>query len=93
MGKMTRPARNDLNQIPYEYAVEVMNRFRELDLVNSVHEDIRAEVLNIVQEAVNKTIPEKRKCKKAKQSSAEALQRAEERREVKAREKGKGTAS
>ena len=88
MGKTTRPARHDLNQIPHEYAVEVMNRFRELDLVNSVPEELWMEVCNIVQEAVNKTIPKKRKSKKAKWLSKEALQIAEERREAKSREKG-----
>ena len=93
MGKMTRPARNDLNQIPYEYAVEVMNRFRELDLVNSVPEELWMEVCNIVQEAANKTIPKKRKSKKAERSSKEALQIAEERRAAKSREKGHGIAN
>ena len=88
MGKTTRPARHDLNQIPHEYAVEVMNRFRELDLVNSVPEELWMEVCNIVQEAANKTIPKKRKSKKAKWLSKEALQIAEERREAKSREKG-----
>ena len=87
------PARYNLNQTPYEYAVKVTNRFTGLDLVSSVPEEPWMEVRHIVQESVNKTIPEKRKCKKAKRSSAEALQRAEERREVKAREKGKGTAN
>ena len=70
--------------------MKVTNRFTGLDLVSSVPEEPWMEVRHIVQESVNKTIPEKRKCKKAKRSSAEALQRAEERREVKAREKGKG---
>ena len=88
MGKTTKPARHDLNQIPHEYAVEVMNRFRELDLVNSVLEELWMEVCNIVQEAANKTIPKKRKSKKANWLSKEALQIAEERREAKSREKG-----
>ena len=61
VGKTTRPARYDLNQIPYEYAVEVMNRFRELDLVNSVPEELWMEVCNTVLEAVNKTIAKKKK--------------------------------
>ena len=65
-GKTTRPARYDLTQIPYEYAVEVMNRFKGLDLVNSVPEELWTEVHNIVQEAENKTIPKKNKSKKAK---------------------------
>ena len=58
-GKTTRPARYDLNQIPYEYAVQVMNRFKRLDLANSVPEVLWTEVHNTVQEAVNKTIPKK----------------------------------
>ena len=72
--------------------VEAMNRFKGLDLVNSVPEELWTEVHNIVQEAANKTIPKKKKCKKAKWLSEEALQIAEERRKgKKAREKGKGT--
>ena len=66
VGKTTRPARYDLNQIPYEYAVEVTNRFKGLELVNSVPEELWTEVLNITQEAVNKTIRKKKKSKKAK---------------------------
>ena len=54
MGKTTRPARYDLNQTPYEYAVEVMNRFKGLDIVNNVPEELWMEVPNIVQEAENK---------------------------------------
>ena len=65
-GKTTRPARYDLNQIPYEYAVQVMNRFKGLDLVNSEPEELWTEVHNIVQEAGNKPIPKKNKSKKAK---------------------------
>ena len=60
MRKTTRPARYDLIQIPYEYAVEVTNRFKRLDLVNSVVEALWAEVHNTVQEAVNKAIPKKK---------------------------------
>ena len=74
----------DLNQNPY--TVEVTNRFKGLDLVDKVPEELWAVVHNIVQEAVIKTIPKKKKCKKAKWLSAEALQIAEERREA----KGKG---
>ena len=59
--KPTRPASYNLNQIPYEYAVEVTNRCKGLDLVNNVHEDIWTEVLNTVQEAANKITPEKNK--------------------------------
>ena len=70
-GKTTRPARNDLNQIPYEYALEVMNRFKGLDLVNSMPEEPWMEVYNIVQEAANKTVPKKKKNKKAKWLSEE----------------------
>ena len=66
VGKTTRPFRYDLNQIPYDYTVEVMNRFKGLDLVERVPEEIWTEVLNIVQEAVIKTIPPKNKGKKAK---------------------------
>ena len=58
-GKTTRPAMYNLNQIPYEYAVGVMNRFKGLDLVKSMPEELWIEVCNIVQEAANKTIPKK----------------------------------
>ena len=75
-GKTTRPARYDLNQIPYEYAVLVMNRFKRLDLANSVPEELWTEVHNTVQEAVNKTIP--KKSEKAKWLSEEVLQIARE---------------
>ena len=84
--KTTRPFRYDLNQIPYDYTVEVRNRFKGLDLVDRVPKELWTEVHDIVQEAVTKIIPKKKKCKKAKQLSEEALQIAEERREV----KGKG---
>ena len=86
IGKTTRPFRYDLNQIPYNYTVEVTNRFRGLDLIDRVPEELWMEVCDIVQEAVIKTIPKKKKCKKAKRLSEEALQIAEKRREV----KGKG---
>ena len=66
MGETTRPARHHLYQIPSKYAVEVMNRFKGLDLVNSVLEELWTEVSNIVQEAVNKTTPKKKKSEKAK---------------------------
>ena len=59
IGKTTRPFRYDLNHIPYDYTVEVMNRFKELDLVNRVSEELWTEVCNIVQEVVTKTIPKK----------------------------------
>ena len=65
-GETTRPFKYYLNQIPYDYTVEVTNRFRGLDLVDRVPEKPGTEVCNIVQEAVTKTIPKKRKCKKEK---------------------------
>ena len=80
---------SDLNQISYDYTVEATNRFKGLDLVDRVLEEIRTEVHNIVQEAVTKTIPKEKKCKKAKQLSIEALQIAEERRDVKSKEERK----
>ena len=86
VGKTTRPFRCDLNQIPYDCTVEVTNRFKGLDLIDRVPEELWMEVCDIVQEAVIKTIPEKMKCKKAKWLSEEALQTAMKRREV----KGKG---
>ena len=86
VGKTTRPLRYDLNQIPYGYRVEVTNRFKWLDLIDKVSEELRTEVLDIVQEAVIKTIPKKKKCKKAKWLSEEALKVAEKRREAKGKE-------
>ena len=85
VGKTTRPFRYDLSQIPYDYTVDVRNRFKGLDLIR-VPEELWTKVRDIVQEAVIKTIPKKKKCKKAKWLSEEALQIAEERREA----KGKG---
>ena len=78
--------RYDLNQIPNDYTVEVTNRFKGLDLVDRMPEEVWMEVCNIVQEAIIKTIPKKKKCKKAKWLSKEALQIAEKGREA----KGKG---
>ena len=89
VGKTTRPFRYDLNQISYDYTVEVTNRFKGLDLTNRGPEELRTEVRDIVQEAVIKTIPKKTKCKKAKWLSEEDLQIAEKRREAKAKEKRK----
>ena len=86
VGRTTRPFRYDLNQIPYYYTVEVTNRFKGLDLIHRVPEELWTEVRDTVQEAVIKTIPKKKKCNKAKWLSEEALQIAEKRREV----KGKG---
>ena len=74
VGKTTRPFRYDLNQIPYDYTVEVANRFKRLDLIDRVPEELWKEVHDIVKEAVIKTIPKKKKCKKAKWLSEEALQ-------------------
>ena len=85
MGKTTRPFRYDLNQISYDYTMEVSTRFKGLDLINRVPEDLWMEVHTIVQEAVTKTIPKKNKCKKANWLSEEALQIAEKRREVKSK--------
>ena len=82
----TRPFRYDLNQIPHDCTVEVRNRFKGLDLIDRVPEELWTKVSDIVQEAMIKTIPKKKKCKKAKWLSGEALQIAEKRREA----KGKG---
>ena len=81
--KTTRPFRYDLNQIPYDYTVEVRNRFRGLDLIHRVPDELWTEVHDIVQETGIKTIPLEKKCKKAKWLSGEALQIAVKRREVK----------
>ena len=89
IGKTTRPFRNDLNKIPYDYTVEVTNRFKGLDLIDRVPEELWMEVCDILQEAVIKAIPKKKKCKKAKWLSEEALQTAMKRREAKAKEKRK----
>ena len=86
VGKTTRPFRYDLNKTPYNYAVDVTNRLKELDLIDRVPEELWTEVRDIVQEAMIKTIPKKKNCKKAKWLSEEALQIAEKRREA----KGKG---
>ena len=86
VGKTTRPFRYDLNQIPYDYTVEVTNRFKGLELIDRVPEELWMEVCDIVQEAMIKTIPKENKCKKAKWLSEEALQIAVKRREA----KGKG---
>ena len=80
VGKTTRPFRDDLNQIPYNYTVEVTTRFKGLDLIDRVPEELWTEVHDIVQEAVIKTTPKKKKCKKAKWLSEKALQITEKRR-------------
>ena len=87
VGKTTRPFRYNINQIPYDYTVEVTNRFKELDLIDRVPEDLLVEAHGIVQEAVIKTIPRKRKCRMTKWLSEEALQIAEKRREAERRKR------
>ena len=72
VGKTTRPFRYDLNQIPYDYTVEVRNRFKGLDLRDRVHDELWNEVHDIVQETAIKTIPMEKKCKEAKLLSGEA---------------------
>ena len=85
MGKTTRPFRYDLNQTPYDYTVEVRNGFKGLDLIDRVPDELWKEVHDIVQERGIKTIPKKKKHKKAKWLSEEALQIAVKRREVKSK--------
>ena len=84
--KTTRPFRYDLHQIPYDDTVQVMSIFKGFDLVDRVTEALSMEVCNILKEAVPKTLPKKKRFKKAKWLSEEALQIAEGRREA----KGKG---
>ena len=84
--KTTRPFRYNLNQILYTYTVEMMNRFKRLDMVDRVPEELWMDIHSIIQDAVTKIIPNKKKWKKAKWLSEEALQIAEKRREA----KGKG---
>ena len=81
-GNTTRPVRYNLNQIPYDYTVGVTNRFKGLDLVDRVPEELWTEVCNTVQKAVTKITSRKKKCKKAKWLS-EVLKIVEERREAK----------
>ena len=85
VGKTTRPFRYDLNQIPYDYTVEVTNRFKGLDLIDRVPEELWTEVYDIVQETEIKTIPKKKQCKKAKWLSEKALQIAVKRRDGKSK--------
>ena len=90
VGKTTRSFRYDLNQIPYDYTVEVTNRLKGLDLIDRVVEELWMEVREIIQEAVIKTIPKKKKCKKAKWLSEEALTNSREKKRCKRqRRKGK----
>ena len=89
VGKTTRPFKYDLNQIPYDHTVEVRNRFKGLDLIDRVPDELWNEVCDIVQETGNKNIPMGKKCKKAKWLSGESLQLAVKRREAKSKgEKG-----
>ena len=83
--KNTRPFRYDLNQIPYDYTVKVRNRFKGLDLIDRVPDELWTEDCDIVQETGIKTIPMEKKYKKAKWPSEEALQIAKKRREAKSR--------
>ena len=87
VGKTTRPFRYDLNQIPYDYTVEVRNRFKGLDLIDRVPDELWNEVHDIVQETGIKTIPMEKKCKKAKWLSGEDLQIAVKREVKSKREK------
>ena len=89
VGKTTRPFRYDLNQIPYVYTAEVTNRFKGLDLIDRVPDELWMEVCDIVRETGIKTIPKKKKCKKAKWLSEEALQIAVKEEKQKAKEKRK----
>ena len=89
VGEIARPFRYDLNQIPYDYTVEVRNRFKGLDLIGRVPDELCTEVRDTVQETGIKTIPMEKKCKKAKWLSGEALQIAVKRREVESKRKGK----
>ena len=85
VGKTTRPFRYDLNHILYDYIVEVRNRFKGLDLIDSVPDELWNEVRDIVQETGIKTIPKKKKCKKTRCLSEEALQIAVKIREAKSK--------
>ena len=85
VGKTTRPSRYDLNKIPYDYTMEVRNRFKGLDLIDRVPDGLWTEVCDVVQETGIKTIPMEKKCKKAKWLSGEALLVAVKRREVKSK--------
>ena len=89
VGKTTRPIRYDLNQIPYNYTVDIRNRFKGLDLRDRVPDELWMEVHDIVQEKGIKTIPKKKKCKKSKWLSEEALQIAVKRKEAKSKAKEK----
>ena len=85
VGKTARPFRYDLNEIPYDYTAEERNRFKGLDLIDRVPDELRTEVHDIVHETGIKTIPMEKKCKRAKWLSGEALQIAVKRREAKSK--------
>ena len=85
VGKTIRPFRYDLNQIPYNYTAELRNRLKRLDLTDRVSDELWMEFRDIVQETGSKTITKKKKCKKAKWLSREALQIAVKRREAKSK--------
>ena len=85
IGTITRPFRYDLNQMPYDYIVDVRNRFKGLDLIDRVPDELYTEVRDIVQETGIKAIPKKKKCKKAKWLPEEALQIAVKRQEAKSK--------
>ena len=89
-GKTTSSFRYDLNQIPYDYTVEVRNRFKGLDLIDRVPDQLWNEVCGIVQETGIKTIPMEKKCKKAKWLSREAVQIDVKRREAKSKGEKEG---
>ena len=88
VGKTIRLFRYDLNQIPYDYTVEVRNRFKGLDLIDRVPNELRTEVRDIVQETVSKTIPKKKKYRKAKWLSEEALNQLRKEEKQKVKEEG-----
>ena len=85
MGKTTRSFRYDINQIPYDYTVEVKNKFKGLDLIDRVPDELRMEVHDIVQVTGIKTIPKEKNCKKAKWLPEDALQIAVKRKEAKSK--------
>ena len=89
VGKTARPFRYDLNQIPYDYIVEVRNRFKGLDLTDRVPDELWNEVCDIVQETGIKILPVEMKCKKAQWLSGEALQIGVKRREAKSKQERK----
>ena len=92
VGETTRLFRYDLNQIPYNHTVEVTNRFKGLDLIDRVLEELWIQIHDMVQEAVIKIIPKNKKCKKTKWLSKEAVQKLRKEEKLKAKEKRKDTA-